>query len=335
MAPMAPTALWPRLTLAVVLAAAGLCAQAQSPQPSLPALPPGFAPPPIPAGNPQSPAKVELGRRLFAEGRLAVDGHTSCAVCHQPGRAYTDGRATPRGATGSSLPRNAPTLYNVAYLPRLGWASTASTSLEAQMPTPLLGTHPVEMGLAGRDVEVLKILDADSGYKSAFEAAFADDAQPVSIANLIKAVAAFERTLISGRSGFDRYVFDDDRRYMSAAARRGMALFYGPRTGCGECHSGLQFSNGQLAPSGIRSADAGLALETAKVADKGRFRVPTLRNVALTAPYMHDGSLPTLAAVISFYNRGGHPPRKPLALTRGEQQELLAFLESLTEVSPP
>jgi cytochrome c peroxidase len=334
-------ALSARLTLAVklavALAAASLCAQAQLPlpQPSLPGLPPGFALPPIPADNPQSPAKVELGRRLFAEGRLAVDGHTSCAVCHQPGRAYTDGRATPRGATGARLPRNAPTLYNVAYLPLLGWASTASTSLEAQMRTPLLGTHPVEMGLAGREVGVLKILEADSGYKSAFEAAFADDAKPVSIANLIKAIAAFERTLISGRSGFDRYVFDDDRRYMSAAARRGMALFYGPRTGCGECHSGLQFSTGQLAPSGIRGADAGLALETGKVADKGRFRVPTLRNVALTAPYMHDGSLPTLAAVVSFYNRGGHPPRKPLALTRGEQQELLAFLESLTEVSPP
>jgi len=114
-----------------------------------------------------------------------------------------------------------------------------------------------------------------------------------------------------------------------------MALFYSPRAACGDCHSGLQFSNGQLAPSGIRSADTGLAVETGKIVDKSRFRVPTLRNVALTAPYMHDGSLPTLAAVIAFYNRGGHPPRKPLALTRGEQQELLAFLESLTEVSPP
>ena len=327
-------ALWPGVALgaALALAATGLCAQAQSPPT---ALPPGFALPPIPADNPQSAAKIELGRRLFAEGRLAVDGRTSCAVCHQPGRAYTDGRVTPRGATGARLPRNAPTLYNVGYLPRLGWASDATVSLEAQMLTPLLGTHPVEMGLAGREAEVLAILTADSGYFQDFKAAFADDEQPVSVANVVNAIAAFERSLVSGRSGFDRYVFDDDKRYMSAAARRGMALFYSPRAACGDCHSGLQFSNGQLAPSGIRSADAGLALETGKIADKSRFRVPTLRNVALTAPYMHDGSLPTLAAVIAFYNRGGHPPRKPLALTRGEQQELLAFLESLTEVSPP
>jgi len=327
-------ALWPRLALAAALALAadGLCAQAQSPPT---ALPPGFAPPSIPVANPQSPVKIELGRRLFAEGRLAADGHTSCAVCHQPGRAYTDGRVTPRGATGARLPRNAPTLYNVAYLPRLGWASDATVSLEAQMLTPLLGTHPVEMGLAGREAEVLATLTADSGYFQAFKAAFADDEQPVSIANVVNAIAAFERSLVSGRSGFDRYVFDDDIRNMSAAARRGMALFYGPRTACGECHSGLQFSNGQLLRSGIRSADAGLAVETGKLADKGRFRVPTVRNVALTAPYMHDGSLPTLAAVIAFYNRGGHPPAKPLALTRGEQRDLLAFLESLTEISQP
>ena len=321
------------LALAVVLAVGGLCAQAQMTVTPL-GLPPGFASPPVPVDNPQSVAKIELGRRLFAEGRLAVDGKTSCAACHQPERAYSDGRSTPLGASGTRLPRNAPTLFNVAYLPRLGWASRIS-SLEEQMRTPLLAEHPVEMGLAGRESEVLAILAADSGYLTAFKAAFAGEAHPIRLANLIKAIAAFERSLVSGRSGFDRYVFDDDRRHMSADARRGMALFYGPRAGCGDCHSGLQFSNGQLLPSGIRNGDDGLAVESGLAADKGRFRVPSLRNVSLTAPYMHDGSLPNLAAVIAFYDRGGHPPYRRLALTRGEQSDLLAFLESLTEVSQP
>lgn len=308
-------------------------------------LPPGFPPPVIPADNPQTPAKVALGQRLFFEPRLSVDGRVSCATCHVPALAYSDGRPVPRGATGQDLPRNAPTLANVAWLPSLGWASREVLTLEQQMRTPLLGQHPVEMGLAGREHEVLALLAADAGYARAFAEAFAGPGPAVSVDNLIRAIAAFERTLVSGRSAFDRYVFDDDRRGLSDAARRGMGLFYSTRARCGECHSGINFSGPlrsvgrerertALVRSGVASGDAGLMQESGLEADRGVFRVPGLRNVALTAPYMHDGSLPSLQAVIEFYDRGGHQrPAVPLGLSAGEKADLAAFLHSLTDAA--
>ena len=307
-------------------------------------LPPGFAAPVSPADNPQSEAKVALGRRLFFEGRLAADGQLSCAGCHVPALAYSDGRATPRGATGQQLSRNVPSLANVAWLPALGWASRTAT-LEQQMLVPLFGEHPVEMGLRGRETQVLAMLSSEAGYVQAFAQAFAGPGPSLTLDNLVRAIAAYERTLVSGRSAFDRYVFDDDRRGMSEVARRGMALFYSPRTRCGECHSGINFSgpvrsvdHDTVAPtfarSAIASADTGLMTESGAEIDRGVFRVPTLRNVALTAPYMHDGSLPTLQAVIEFYDQGGHQrPVQPLGLSVAEKAELLAFLHSLTDAA--
>ncbi|HEV7633527.1 MAG TPA: MbnH family di-heme enzyme [Steroidobacteraceae bacterium] len=329
-------------------------------------LPRGFPLPAVPADNPMSQPKVELGRRLFGDTRLSVTGNYSCASCHIPDRAYTDGRALAQGAQGAALRRNAMTLTNVAYSAAYEWASDRVGTLEQQMLTPLLNDHPLEIGLAGRETQVLAELAADPGYASAFGAAFPQDSQPLMLVNLVRAIAAFERTLIAGRSAFDRYVFDDERDAMTPSARRGMALFYSERARCGQCHSGLNFqgplrsaADPQALPvfantglydvdghGGYPQSDRGLIEVTRRAQDNGRFRVPTLRNVALTAPYMHDGSIATLAEVIEHYNRGGRarpaaaarltdPLIRPLRLSQREKADLQAFLHSLTDQGFP
>ena len=291
-------------------------------------LPPGFPPPVVPADNPLSAAKVTLGRRLFADAALSESGGVACASCHDPAHAWTDGRRRSAGARGDSLPRNAPSLVNVAYLPALGWLDEGVTTLEAQMRKPLFGTEPVEMGLAGREATVITYLKQDATYRDAFAAAFPDEPDPVSIDNLIRAIASYERTLLSGRSAFDRYVFEDDRSALSASARRGMQLFYSARAGCAECHGGPAFS-GTLRAVGHEDA---VALHARTGVEPGKFKVPGLRNVALTAPYMHDGSLPSLRAVIDFYDRGGgQGALKRLHLSAREKGDLVAFLEGLTD----
>jgi cytochrome c peroxidase len=215
----------------------------------------------------------------------------------------------------------------------------------------------VEMGLTRGGQEAVRVLSTDPAYRELFAAAFPDDAAPLSMDHLIKAIAAFERTLISGRSPFDRYVFGDDRSALSDSAKRGMALFYSARGGCAQCHSGLNFSGplnyeghaGERASfantglydvdgrGGYPANDRGLIEFTHRAADMGKFRVPTLRNVALTAPYMHDGSVASLEEVIDHYSRGGHsrPHQdsriRPLQLTPAERTDLIAFLHSLTD----
>jgi cytochrome c peroxidase len=320
-------------------------------------LPPGFPRPVVPADNPMSSAKVELGRRLFHETHLSSTGRYACASCHRPELAFTDGRPHALGATGESVKHSAMSLANVAYNPAFTWSDARVHSLESQMRRPLFNRHPVEMGLTGGGRAAVKALSADAVYRSRFAAAFPDDAAPISMTNIIKAIAAFERTLISGRSPFDRYVYDDDRTALSDSEKRGMALFFSPRAGCAQCHSGINFSGpltyeghetrGALfANTGLYDVDArgsypandqGLIEVTHRAADMGRFRVPTLRNVALTAPYMHDGSVASLEQVIDHYARGGHEsPRRdsrirPLSLSQTERADLAAFLRSLTD----
>ena len=248
-------------------------------------------------------------------------------------------------------------LTNVAYNPAFTWASEKVRSLEAQMRQPLFNEHPVEMGLKEDGVLAVDALAPDSGYQAQFAAAFPDDLKPLSMEHIVKALASFERTLISGRSPFDRYVFDDDRTALSAPAKRGMALFYSARVGCAQCHSGINFmgpivyegherQQALFANTGLYDVDGrgaypksdqGLIEVTHRGADMGKFRVPTLRNVALTAPYMHDGSLATLEAVLDHYVRGGRRnPHldariRPIALSPAERSDLLAFLASLTD----
>jgi len=293
------------------------------------ALPPGFPAPVVPADNPMSEAKVALGARLFSEPALSGNGRIACVTCHDPARAFTDGLRTSRGAQGDRLPRNAPSLLDVAWAPSLGWLDEGVTTLEVQMRKPLFATTPIEMGLAGHEAEALARLGADAAYRAAFATAFPDDTAPLSIDNAIKAIAAFERTLFSRRSAFDRYVYGDQPDALSPAAKRGMDLFFSKRVGCAECHGGPAFA-GPMRAVGFETV---APLHAVTGVSLGRFKVPGLRNVARTAPYMHDGSLPTLRAVVDFYNRGGGPGAE-LALPRmaaREKGDLVAFLEALSD----
>ncbi|GAC1453420.1 MAG: di-heme enzyme [Steroidobacteraceae bacterium] len=308
-------------------------------------LPRGFPTPAVPADNPMSDAKVALGRRLFFEPRLSVTGNYSCASCHEPARAFADGRRVAIGATGAALPHNAMALVNVAYNLSFGWTRPRLRSLEAQMLEPLLNEQPVELGMKGRERAVSAALAADPAYARDFAAAFPQQAAPATFGNLVKAIAAFERTLISGDSPFDRYVFGGEHAALTPEAKRGMALVFSARAGCAGCHSGFNFAGNWR--------DAQGATGRASFANNGTsrdlMRVPTLRNVALTGPYMHDGRFATLAAVLEHYSaigarvRGsavapsrsrGYDPRLPRApFTADERAELVSFLGSLTDQS--
>jgi len=289
-------------------------------------LPAGIPAPNVPHDNPMSEAKVELGRRLFYDRRLSVNGTLSCGDCHNQALAFTDGKARAVGATGDVHPRSSMTLANVAYLSRLGWANPLLDKLETQVPIPMFGEEPVEMGLAGRQDEVLSLIATDPVYRPAFREAF-NGAFPYALENVVKAIAAFERTLISLDSPYDRYL-RGDQAALSPAAKRGMALFYSERLECFHCHGGLDFSDatahrgqsvapGKFHNTGLYNVDGeggyprpntGAADVTRDTADMGRFRVPTLRNIAVTAPYMHDGSVATLEDVIDHYAAGAGPP---------------------------
>ncbi|HXW74887.1 MAG TPA: cytochrome c peroxidase [Steroidobacteraceae bacterium] len=307
-------------------------------------LPRGFPTPAVPADNPMSDAKVALGRRLFFEPRLSLTGRYSCASCHDPARSFSDGRSVARGATGAALSHNAMALVNVAYNVSFGWTTPEVRTLEAQMRKPLLSRHPIELGLAGRERALCAALAADPAYAAAFAQAFdeARGARPpgasgVTFDRIVKAIAAFERTLISGHSPFDRYVFEGEHDALSAQAKRGMALFFSPRVGCAGCHSGFNFAGNWR----DRQGATGRPSFANNGASLGEMRVPTLRNVALTAPYMHDGRFATLDAVLRHYSglaarvaaTGGQiDPRLPQrALTDGERADLIAFLDSLTD----
>jgi cytochrome c peroxidase len=298
-----------------------------------------------------SEAKVALGCRLFFETRLSITHAYSCASCHRPELAFTDGRALAVGSKGDSMPRGAMTLTNVAYNPAFTWASGSVVTLERQMEQPLFNEHPLEMGLKRDDRELLAWLTDQQNYAAAFRESFPKEAEPVTIPNVLKAIASFERTLISGRSPFDRYVYDDDRAAFSESARRGMRLFYSDHSNCARCHFGLNFAGpivqrGKSPPplfannGSAVQGDEGLAAETKRSQDRGRFRVPTLRNIARTAPYMHDGRFATLEEVIEHYVAGGkHADSigvvdsqiRPLDLTADEKRDLVEFLKGLTD----
>jgi cytochrome c peroxidase len=223
-------------------------------------------------------------------------------------------------------------LVNVAYNISYGWTKPELQSLESQMLEPLLNEHPVELGLAGRQSSVSDLLAADPAYREAFARAFPHEREVVNFGNLVKAIAAFERALIFGGSPFDRYVFGGEHAAISAQAKQGMQLFYSPKAGCGSCHSGFNFngnwrdSQGDTGKPGF--ANNGLGDEL--------MRVPTLRNIALTAPYMHDGRFATLAAVLDHYARVAQLPAsdarlRSFNLSADERADLIAFLQTLTD----
>jgi cytochrome c peroxidase len=322
-------------------------------------LPKGFPHPVVPADNPMSPAKVELGRHLFYDRRLSVNGKASCASCHKQELAFTDGRARAEGSTGQLHPRSAMSLVNVAYNQRLTWADPELDSLERHALIPMLGEDPIELGLKGRERELLEALRRDPVYQKLFPAAFPGENNPFSLANVTKAIAAFERTIVSMKSPYDRYRWGGDSSAISDAAKRGELLFFSSeRAGCFQCHAGWNFSSGirfergenaerednmrggffNTGVAGYAAPNRGLYERTQQPGDIGKFRVPTLRNIALTAPYMHDGSLATLSEVIDHYSAGGkfsHPNKSPILrrfpLTEADKRDLIEFLNALTD----
>jgi len=287
---------------------------------------------PVPESNELTAAKVALGRRLFFDRGLSVDRSIACASCHRPDRAFSDTVALSPGARGRHTLRNTPSILNRAY-GRSFFRDGRSPTLEATVLRPI--TNPNEMGLELS--EALSRLRSDRTYVASFGEVFADG---ITRPNLARALASYVRTLRAGDAPFDRYI-DGDRNALSEEAETGFRLFAG-KAGCVACHLAPTFSDEKLHNTGVfvESGDPGRYGVTGDEADRGAFKTPTLRNVSLTAPYMHDGSLATLEEVIEFYDRGGNPNpnRDPeiraLRLTEQEKGQLLAFLEALTGVVP-
>src|SRR5262249_7961384 len=324
-----------RLALAALALAAAAGAGAGADEYVWP-LPRGFPVPAVPADTPMSDAKVRLGAALFFDPRLSVTGRYSCASCHEPARAFSDGRRVARGATGAALPHNALALVNVAYSISLGWSHREPRTLEAQMLEPMLNEHPVELGLRGRERPLIAALAADPESASAFAAAFPGEAAPVSFRHTVQAIAAFERTLLSGASPFDRYVFSGEHAALSAEAKAGMALFFSARAGCAACHSGINFAGNYRDAQGA----TGRASFARDGTSERALRVPTLRNLAFSAPYMHDGRFATLAEVLAHYSAlARHPERLPdrrlphAPFAEAETRSLPASLDSLNDPS--
>lgn len=300
----------------------------------------GLPPVPIPADNPPTRDSVALGRKLFFDTRLSADNTVSCASCHDPKTEFADGMPTSKGIRGQLGKRNAPTVVNAAYYGVL-FLDGRAASLEQQAGAPI--ANPIEMGQS-HEVTVAKI-EKIPEYKQEFAAVFGSG--PVTMQKVEMALASFERTKLSGDSPFDRYLYKDDKTALSPAAIRGLAIFTDKKRGnCSTCHtigeSYALFSDGKFhnIGAGINSSgemtDLGRYEQTKVEADKGAFRTPGLRNVALTAPYMHDGSLRTLKDVVDFYAGGGTSNPQldseihELKLSGQERADLVAFLESLT-----
>ena len=295
-----------------------------------------FPVPKIPVDNPISEAKVELGRFLFYDERLSGNGTYSCGSCHQQALAFTDGLANAVGSTGQHHSRSTMSLVNVVYNASFGW-DERRWSLEAQMEVPMYNEHPIEMGLKGRDTEVLARLTKNTRDVERFRTAFPSEESPVTLSNIIKAIASFERVLVSADSAFDRYLYKDDRSAMSPAARRGVALFFSDRLRCSECHGSVNLSGPTMFAGAMPSDPEAFFHDTGVAAKPAKFRAPTLRNIAVTAPYMHNGSIGTLKDVVQHYARGGQSrPEKSdrvrgFTISSSETDDLVAFLQSLTD----
>jgi cytochrome c peroxidase len=285
---------------------------------------------PWPADNPYSAERVELGRYLFFDPRMSATGSVSCATCHPPAHAFAGGEPAPVGVTGNPLPRRAPTLINRAY-GRSQFFDGRAGSLEDQIHSPV--SNPDEMGSTTQaaTAAIVKI----PGYAPLFTRAYGDP--QVTFDRIVKAIASFERTILSGNSPYDRFL-NGDKRAMSAQAKRGEQIF--ERTGeCSECHSGFNFTDEKFASLGIDPKvavpDLGLGALTGKRRDDGKFKVPTLRETSHTGPYMHDRRYATLDDVLEFYRKGGQPGPyldsriAPFFLDAPAKADLLAFLESL------
>lgn len=303
----------------------------QAPKPPL-----GLPPVPWPADNPYSKAKAELGRQLYYDNRLSSNMTVSCASCHAPEFGFGDSQPVSTGIRGQKGGRSAPTVINRAYSTLQFWDGRA-VSLEDQAKGPL--ANPLEMTME-KDADAahkscVACLKGIPGYVKQFEKAFGTS--DLTIDHVAKAIATFERTVLSGNAPYDRYEAGD-KNALTPAQARGMDVFFN-KAKCDSCHIGFNFTDGSFANIGIGmdkvSPDLGRYMVTKREDEKGAFKTPTLREVARTAPYMHDGSLKTLEEVVEHYNKGGiknpwlDPRMKPLNLTTDDKKDLVEFLKSL------
>ncbi len=296
-------------------------------------LPKGFPMPAIPADNQLTSDRVELGKLLFFDAALSVDSTVSCASCHLPHLAFSYDVALSMGVNNSSGFRNAPSLGNVAYHPYL-FRDGGVPTLEHQVLAPI--EDPVEMAFSVPGVVERMLLNPL--YVSLSRTAYGREPDAFV---LTRSLAAYERTLITGDSPFDRYYYRNDENAMSASAKQGFELFTSAKTSCSSCHSGFNFTDYSFRNIGLYEvyADTGRKRITQVDDDYGKFKVPSLRNVEFTAPYMHDGSIATLNEVIDHFNSGGENNihkdslMRPLNLTTAEKQDILNFLRALSDIS--
>ncbi len=325
----------------------------------------GLPPLPIPADNPQTSEKIALGRLLFNDNRFSSDGTVSCASCHHPDKTFIDGLPVAKGLNGQTGTRNAPTVVNAAFYETL-FLDGRAKSLEDQALGPFV--NPIEHGLENHQA-IVDVVQKDTNYPQQFKKVFAIKASEITIDHVVKAIASYERTLISGGSPFDRHLFGRNHVMLSESAERGLGIF--KRKGnCVTCHEiswnnalftdnrfyniGVSFK--QLTPilddliayvdqgknpdgfplTALQRSELGRFNVTKNLSDIGKFKTPTLRNIALTAPYMHDGSMKTLEEVVEHYDKGGDKNRFidtkifPLHLTQQEKADLLEFMRALT-----
>ncbi len=332
----------------------------------------GLPPLPIPSDNPQTPEKTALGKKLFEDTRFSGDGTISCATCHDPAKAFTDHLPVAEGINKLKGTRNSPTVINAAYYDSQFWDGRRP-SLEEQSKDPFINS--IEHGL-GKEHDfhgfIVQVIRNDPDYVKQFQQVFGVAAEGITMDEVAKAIAAFERTVLAGDSPFDRYMYGGDKTAMSEAAIRGLDLYNG-KARCQECHAisenyaiftdnkfhnlGVGFhkiqprlreivrefkmaqeKGAELEESILTESDTselGRFVVTGKLSDLGAFKTPSLRNIAVTGPYMHDGSLATLEEVMDLYNRGGEKNPflgsvRVLDLTDQEMADLVAFMEALT-----
>jgi cytochrome c peroxidase len=322
----------------------------------------------VPKGNPQSPEKIALGKRLFEDKRFSADGTVSCANCHDPAKAFIDGLPVAEGIKKLKGTRNSPTVINAAYYTSQFWDGRQPT-LEEQAKDPFL--NPVEHGLSDHQF-IVAIIRKDPDYLEQFKKIFGVSPDEITIDHVVKAISSFERSVISGDSPFDRYMYGGDKNALSESAKRGLELYKG-KARCQECHtisaSHALFTDNKFHNLGVgfkkirprlreivkevkmaqqkgreldesiltksEVSELGRFVVTGKLSDIGAFKTSSLRNIAVTGPYMHDGSLTTLEEVMELYNKGGEKNPflgsvRVLNLTDGEIKDIIAFLRSLT-----
>jgi len=294
-------------------------------------IPLGLQPIPWPKDNPYSPEKWDLGRALYYDTRLSADNTVSCASCHSPKMGFTDQMPNSAGILGQRGDRSAPTVINRAYALAQFWDGRAK-SLEEQAVGPI--QNPIEMGHT--HPAVVEKLTSIAGYRAMFKAAFGSE--EFDIAHVGKAIATFERTVLSGNAPYDKYKAGN-KKALNASQVRGLDVFVN-KAKCDQCHEGINFTLNAYHNLGVgataANADGGRQKFSGKDEDWGAFKTPTLRDIANTAPYMHDGSLKTLEEVVDYYDKGGTPNKnldermKPLKLTAQDKKDLVEFMKSLS-----